>query len=1155
MMEIWPTEVSTTANTVDGYFEIDLEDTFSLYSIRAIGSGCCAGGLDLARLRLFDENHDSVYDQDIDGSGTTYDIALDGPVNARFVRIGLENKQSTSGSSGGRWSIGVKEIEVYGRSDDEVGIIDFTASTNAIVSGASADLGWILDDVFGGAIYPGMVMVGTNEMDSVSVMPTNSTSYLMIATNLNGVYERGAAVYVDGEPLPIRINEFMASNLNTIEDGRGNASDWVELYNPNDFAVELTGWGLSDNLLNPMKWTFPTNTLPAFGYVVVFASGDNDSIDSEGNFHADWKLSSGGEAIQLTRADSNTVEAVITNFPPQMEDLAYGVDLEGEMTFLEPTPGQVNFAQSYVGWLEPLTFSHTRGWYTNSFNLVMSNAQTNVPVFYSTDGGDPDVEYLSQIAINGTTALRAQVRQAGYKSPAVDAHTYMFVEDTIATDMPISAVVDDPAHSNALRQAFADIPTISIMLNDAQPVRDEQGGSFEFLWPTGGGEHIQANCGLSRYGGAYTNFDKKNFRASFRARYGTKKLRGPLFDGFDRGIPVVDRFDELDIRAGSHDMVARGAYMSNRFADDSMLDMGHLNPHGRFVHLVINGEYWGQYHLRERMVEAFMADYYGGSKEEYVAVRGNDNIGSTFVPGTPSPTSAAHRFAWDRVRSLGGDYQAVKPYLDVPALIDVWLLWNYGNCESEYRGLGPIEAGRGFNFYLADADGLLRTSGNRTGSNGPGSLMTTLRAEGDPDFQTLFRDQIYTHFFNGGAFTPAALEERLCVRMDEIQNSMIAETARWNYRTPTTWLDFIDDLKAGQIQDESAVLLAQLRTAGLFPADPPVYDLRGGLVSPGHMPDLSTSTGTIYYTLDGSDPRLAGGGISSNALVYTAGSITLAEDTTIRTRWYDGTSEWSAINDATFLINTRVAASAENISLTEVHYNPDGGSDNTEFIELRNISTNLVDFTGVVLSNAVDFAFAENYTLNAGEYLILVEDLDAFSNRYQNATGHYYYAGLHVAGQWSGGLGNTSETIALVASNGTSIATFTYATTNGWPEAADGDGFSLELTDEPALPAVQPARDTYLADAASWRASCYYNGTPGRSTYCPEVFAIEMIGNGMMFETIPGQSYDIQYSEGLNPPVWQLMELIDPATNTVHEISDPQGYNVPQRVYRIRWLQ
>ncbi|MEO1844083.1 MAG: CotH kinase family protein, partial [Akkermansiaceae bacterium] len=128
------------------------------------------------------------------------------------------------------------------------------------------------------------------------------------------------------------------------------------------------------------------------------------------------------------------------------------------------------------------------------------------------------------------------------------------------------------------------------------------------------------DAGMERFGSYVTNFAKRSMRVNFRSDYGPKKLTFPVFDGHEYQIPPADRFDSIDLRAGNHDMSARGAYMSNRFVDDAMIDMGQIAPHGRFVHLYLNGLYWGQYHLRERWNGSMLSEYFGGSKDQYEAI-------------------------------------------------------------------------------------------------------------------------------------------------------------------------------------------------------------------------------------------------------------------------------------------------------------------------------------------------------------------------------------------------------------------------------------------------------------------------------------------------------------------------------------------------------
>ncbi|MEO0018479.1 MAG: hypothetical protein RLZZ522_1762 [Verrucomicrobiota bacterium] len=237
----------------------------------------------------------------------------------------------------------------------------------------------------------------------------------------------------------------------------------------------------------------------------------------------------------------------------------------------------------------------------------------------------------------------------------------------------------------------------------------------------------------------------------------------------------------------------------------------------------INGTYWGQYNAHERLEDSFLAGYLGGKTEDYVNVRGNDNDGADFVTGTPEPPNRA---LWEAARANKGAYAVVKSSVDVPQLIDFMLLWFYGECEGEFRCAGPITAGSGFKFWMADADGFLRTSAltlDTTATAGPGGIFGALVAEGHPDFKMLLADRIYKHFYNTGALTPDRNLARLNTRMTEIQDSLIAECARWGYQNPTSWESSAQTIRSGLFPQRTANLLALLKGRGFFPnIDPPV---------------------------------------------------------------------------------------------------------------------------------------------------------------------------------------------------------------------------------------------------------------------------------------------------------------------------------------------
>ena len=97
-----------------------------------------------------------------------------------------------------------------------------------------------------------------------------------------------------GEPL--MITEFVASNGATLKDRFREYSDWVEIYNPTDQAVELGGWRLTDDAADLSKWQFPAASVAAVGDLVVFASGRNQ-VEVGKELHTNFQLASDGDYL------------------------------------------------------------------------------------------------------------------------------------------------------------------------------------------------------------------------------------------------------------------------------------------------------------------------------------------------------------------------------------------------------------------------------------------------------------------------------------------------------------------------------------------------------------------------------------------------------------------------------------------------------------------------------------------------------------------------------------------------------------------------------------------------------------------------------------------------------------------------------------------
>jgi len=131
------------------------------------------------------------------------------------------------------------------------------------------------------------------------------------------------------------INEFMADNDNTIADEHGNYDDWIELYNPENETVWLGDKYMTDDLSEPNKWQLPDAYIDAGGFVLVWADDETD----EGPFHANFKLSKGGEEIGLFFNDLTAIDEIL--FDEQSTDISYGREEDGYANWIffeQPTP-------------------------------------------------------------------------------------------------------------------------------------------------------------------------------------------------------------------------------------------------------------------------------------------------------------------------------------------------------------------------------------------------------------------------------------------------------------------------------------------------------------------------------------------------------------------------------------------------------------------------------------------------------------------------------------------------------------------------------------------------------------------------------------------------------------------------------------------------
>ena len=410
--------------------------------------------------------------------------------------------------------------------------------------------------------------------------------------------------------------------------------------------------------------------------------------------------------------------------------------------------------------------------------------------------------------------------------------------------------------------------------------------------PGNPGSSWQVDAGLRIQGGAFRRFDltrKKSFRVVFRSAYGPGTLEYPLF-----GEDAAGAFNNFILRANSNDAWPWGGggalYVRDAFTMETARAMGMVSSHTRFMHLYINGVYWGLYNPVERPDAAFSASYHGGEREAWDALNQDGLVDGTVDAWSRMLGVLAEGMAGNEVyqriqgRNVDGtvnpDYENL---LDIDNLIDYMILNLYiGNGDWPHRNywVGRDRVGvEGFQFYPWDSETALGMTGLTADRTGVDTAVARpyAAARVNADFRMRFADRVHRNFSEGGVFyvnpaqpgwDPARPENnpsaaRFAALASIIEGPMVAESARWGdqmntgpYTRNDHWAGARDSLLFDYFPRRSAIVLDQFRAAGLYPlTDAPTMEPRGGVLEPGGEVTLESPVGVIYYSTDGSDPR------------------------------------------------------------------------------------------------------------------------------------------------------------------------------------------------------------------------------------------------------------------------------------------------------------
>jgi len=575
--------------------------------------------------------------------------------------------------------------------------------------------------------------------------------------------------------------------------------------------------------------------------------------------------------------------------------------------------------------------SRPAGFFEEAFNLRVMPSSESARIVYTDDLSEPNhssSEFPDKLKINKSKIVKIKVFDDSDSTQTL-SYTYLNIKDIRQGQNLISV------SESELKAAFNALPIVAISgptIDPVDPERKEVPVSAELIWNNPRIQNIILNAGLQIWGDSPTN-PKKNFRLEFKKKYGAKKLNADIFhedstNKGDRYIPAVKSYDKLLLRAGSQDGLnaefsneLTPQYIRNRVMYDLSLEAGMLAPHGRFVHLFLNGRYWGQYHLMERPDESFFEDYLQVDKDDMEVVKA----------GVIWHKSGDTDTMWHQIDGVDYTNMDIKELTDH---IDPWMAARYlvfmgyasGHDWGKYKNMigyrGPDDSTQGYRFMLYDIDYSLANGGKWHPDNSsdykffhapfvnsgpiPSSLLV------NQHFKSILLDELYDLCIDSdGILTPDHVTELYKARAAEVELSLIAEQARWgdhpyqsygwhvsvdNWEVNDEWKNEKKRVLNTFIPKRTKALIAHFEENGYAGTLEPVKfkaNLKRSIV----ILKNPNKTGEIYYTLDGSDPRSIDNTLSNKAVLYEGAIPLQAGGNTVFARVLSSEStstKWSA---------------------------------------------------------------------------------------------------------------------------------------------------------------------------------------------------------------------------------------------------------------------
>jgi len=298
------------------------------------------------------------------------------------------------------------------------------------------------------------------------------------ANTINDIWQANCSC-LGNVPAFIRINEILTSNQGSVTnllDEDGDSPDYIELYNTENYAVDLSNWNYAVDLSNwklldgDNIWKIPAGTtISANGFLSIWASGKNRSTPQ---LHSNFELSSKGEYLGLYDDFDNLVHDFGAAYPSQSDNISYGYTANNNTSYFNTVTKNANNTNATLGKVATPQAAIGRGFYTSTVFENISSATPNAIIRYTTDGTEPSFfssVLNGNITINpdatGIFTIRAKAYLSGYEDSDEISWSYVF---------------PDALYTGQAADGLASLPVISVQTNS----QNYPGGAFGSPVPT-----------------------------------------------------------------------------------------------------------------------------------------------------------------------------------------------------------------------------------------------------------------------------------------------------------------------------------------------------------------------------------------------------------------------------------------------------------------------------------------------------------------------------------------------------------------------------------------------------------------------------------------------------------------------------------------------